>query len=158
MDMTKSLCIALALVGSSASVAQDRPLATATEAQQKRFIEAYASPVVPEALRPQAREASETVIAVLLPVSCGLPYNRVGRHLAPGIGNYASNPMSRMRYHPREACLTVDRFSDWEAPARNAIRFKATFVSEQSGETASTMYTLVKELDGKWLVHSIVSL
>jgi hypothetical protein len=76
------------------------------------------------------------------------PYIMVG---ATNVWPYLySAPVSRLRYHDKKKCLSVQAIDDWNMPALNALIFRAVFISDISGETIHYYYLMKKEDEQTW--------
>lgn len=108
------------------------------------------------AARHEAWPVIEKVIGV---VSCYPEWNPsryIGQYLAPGMNSMeVAAPMHTMNYHPKTQCVSVARMDNWSMPARNAIAFRAVYLSDSSGESKSFNYELVKQPDGAWLYRRV---
>lgn len=60
-------------------------------------------------------------------------------------------PMSFMRYHDIDQCLSVLRLQGWRMPADNALQFEVVFRADDSGETTTSQHEAVRQPDGSWL-------
>lgn len=67
-------------------------------------------------------------------------------------------PMSWMRYHNKNQCVSVRSIDEWSMPALNALQFRAVFFAQDSGETASYRMTFRKMDSGNWLLSDILHL
>ena len=107
----------------------------------------------------QAREEARPVIEKILEISACYPRFDIGRYLnaysvAENSGAYGhSAPMVMMNYHPKSECLTVSRVDSWRMLAKNALSFRAVFVSDASSESSSVNYEMIKQPDGTWLLR-----
>lgn len=109
-------------------------------------------------------DARNTASKVLLIISCYPErdvYTYLGNYLAPDSygpavfrGVIKENIAMHMDYHPAGHCLTIDRIDNIKIEAKNAISFRAIFISDFSGETRERRYLMVKQPDGAWLFKS----
>ena len=115
---------------------------------------AMTAPGKPAAVLPLYQESRDLVAEILLISSCNFhaPEDQLRRFKAPGASLNFVTTTIRMRYHPPSECLDVQRVDGWSGKAKNAFRFRAQFVSAQSGESAERYYELVKQPDGIWLL------
>lgn len=60
-------------------------------------------------------------------------------------------PITRMKYHDKNKCVTVQALDEWDMPALNALNFRVVFFSNESGEVANFKY-FFKKLDGSWKI------
>lgn len=63
--------------------------------------------------------------------------------------------MANVEYHDKTRCLDVLRLADWSKPARNALKFRAYYLSEDSGESKRQVFELQKSADGHWMIRDI---
>jgi hypothetical protein len=99
------------------------------------------------------QEAWPTIQRVIGFVACYPGYDGeryLGQYRAPNNGSIWG-VMASLHYHPKSQCLTVVRLDNWSMPARNALAFRAVYISEASGEGRDRTYELVKQPDGAWL-------
>lgn len=61
------------------------------------------------------------------------------------------DPMLGMKYHSRDACLTVTKIHGFEMPAKNALSFEVVLTADDSGEVGKRYYTVQKQDDDAWL-------
>lgn len=54
-------------------------------------------------------------------------------------------------YAPKGKCVDVIRISEWSMPAKNVLKFKVMYYSEDAGETTICKGEMTKE-EGVWLV------
>jgi hypothetical protein len=71
-----------------------------------------------------------------------------------GQGGSFPNHYDWMRYHDRNKCVGVRAIDNWSMPALNALRFRAVFFADDSGETINFTYLLKRTDDGSWLVET----
>lgn len=131
--------------------------ATPTEAQIERMASAMSAVGKPDDVEPMYLESRELISELLLIASCNFsaPRAQMARHLAPeGQSLNFTATAAVMQYHPKSQCLDVQRLDAWTSVALNAFRFRAQFVSEQSGESAQRFFTLAKQPDGVWMLVS----
>ncbi len=89
--------------------------------------------------------------------SCIAGYNgsTLNQFAAPGKSypefNYTGSLVPRMRYHDKSSCVTILRTQGWKMPAKNALQFETTYVSDNSGESFKHYYEVVKQPSGEWL-------
>ncbi|XZG69296.1 hypothetical protein ACTSKR_11595 [Chitinibacteraceae bacterium HSL-7] len=100
-------------------------------------------------------EARDTIIGLLGFQSCypkNNVYDYVGQYFVStvNVSVAVDSPMEYLSYHPRTKCLTIARIDNWIMPEKNALTFKALFVSDESGKSQLMGYEMVKE-DGVWL-------
>jgi len=107
----------------------------------------------------RAREEARPTIQKVLAIAACYPNWDIGRYLtayttAEKAGPYSQTaPMVTMNYHPKSECLTVTRVDNWRMLAKNALMFRALFVSDASSESASVNYEMIKDPDGSWLLR-----
>lgn len=61
-------------------------------------------------------------------------------------------PVYKMQYHNRSQCLHITSLQDWSMPALNALVFRAVYLAEDSGETATFEYSFRKMPEGNWRI------
>lgn len=61
-------------------------------------------------------------------------------------------PISNMKYHDKNKCLSVQTLDHWSMPALNALLFRAVYFADDSGETANYLYLFKKTDDGSWKI------
>ena len=66
------------------------------------------------------------------------------------------NSSLRMKYHDRNKCVSVRAMDEWTMPALNALKFRAVFFAEDSGETVSFNYLFKKVDDGSWKLEALM--
>lgn len=102
-------------------------------------------------------EASTVISEFIGMNSCITGYNgsMLNRYAAPGklypSNNYIGAPVPQMRYHDKSSCASVLRIQDWKMPARNALRFEVSYISDTSGEVIKDNNEVVKQPSGEWL-------
>jgi len=102
-------------------------------------------------------EASPVISEFIGMNSCITNYNgsMLNRYAAPGkryaSNNYIGAPAPQMRYHNKTSCASVLRIQDWKMPARNALRFEVSYISDTSGEVIKGNHEVVKQPSGEWL-------
>lgn len=64
-------------------------------------------------------------------------------------------PDKQTKYHDQSKCMDVVRLVDWSKPARNALRFRAYYIAEDSGEAGNQKFEIQKGSDGQWLIRDI---
>lgn len=153
-----------------APVATGRPagegsvLASATLAQQAALDRLVVAPLQDPAIagdRAAAAPLIRTLVATGACATNGAAWNALNRQrLEPKTyyGNWAEanvTPMFAMRYHDKRRCLDVARLGDWSKPARNALAFRARYVSEASGEAGTLLFVMQKDADGTWLLREL---
>ncbi|MEI7870389.1 MAG: hypothetical protein WCI11_21135 [Candidatus Methylumidiphilus sp.] len=101
---------------------------------------------------------SSPVIADFITInSCitGYDGSQLNRYAAPvklyPNNNYNGAPIPQMRYHNKTSCATVLRVQGWKMPARNALQFEVSYISDTSGEVVKGSYEVVKQPNGEWL-------
>lgn len=72
-----------------------------------------------------------------------------------GSGFFHPNSQYFMKYHDRNKCLGVRTIDNWAMPALNALRFRAVFFAEDSGETVNFSYLMKKMDDGSWKLQKL---
>jgi|GEM_PF-2140552 len=87
----------------------------------------------------------------------GEAWNSVNRFYMTPITHYRwiKTPMFHMEYHDKATCLDTTRISDWSKPANNAVKFRASYVSANSGEAAVLWFELQKATNGSWMIRKI---
>ena len=125
-----------------------------SEQQIRQMATALTAPGKPDTVQPLYAESRDLIAEILLISSCNFqtPGAQLNRFKAPGATLSFVTTTINMRYHPQSECLDVQRVDGWTAKARNAFRFRAQFVSAQSGESGERYYELVKQPDGVWLL------
>jgi hypothetical protein len=99
-------------------------------------------------------QANETIADFMKIESClsGDRSSQLNKFAAPGSDfTFNSTGMSSMKYHSKDACLTVARIHGFEMRAKNALSFEAVFTADDSGETIKRHYTIQQQDDGSWL-------
>ncbi len=61
-----------------------------------------------------------------------------------------------MKYHDLSKCVSITTLDQWGMPALNALRFRAVYFAEDSGETTNFSYLFKKVDDGSWKLASLV--
>jgi len=61
-----------------------------------------------------------------------------------------------MKYHDFSKCVSITTLDQWGMPALNALRFRAVYFAEDSGETTNFSYRFKKVDDGSWKLASLV--
>ncbi len=153
-----SLCVA-----SSATSASSLPLPRPTQQQLEGLKTKVANATVPKNAKLLWQSASGTVAKITLILSCYpepidtalLKYVAPGNEHVPGFV-FSQGVMDRaayggFRFHPKTQCVTVDRIDDVKAEAKNALSYRVVYVSDVSGETFITKYTMAQQPDGAWL-------
>ncbi len=59
-------------------------------------------------------------------------------------------PLRYMRYHDQSKCVSIRSVDNWSMPALNALKFRAVYFADDSGETMSLRYEMRKMDDGAW--------
>ena len=103
---------------------------------------------------------AEKVVSVS---ACGVgseevAWKSMGRWVDPDTNFLQTNlalAISRTRYHPRSACMTILRIDNWSMPANNAVSFRVQFVSDVSNETVPISYLFRANEEGTWLLSRI---
>lgn len=126
-----------------------------TSQQLQQLADALSASGKPVQVQPMYEEARKTISDLLLVTSCD--FTQGGKQLvpfvAPGVWvNSFVSPVATMSHHSRSQCLDVQRLDGWQAKAKNAFRFRALYVSAQSGESANKGFELTRQPDGNWLV------
>lgn len=62
-----------------------------------------------------------------------------------------------MKYHDRNNCVAARTMDQWSMPALNALRFRAVYFADDSGETVNFQYEFKRVEDGSWKLGSIRS-
>jgi hypothetical protein len=102
-------------------------------------------------------EASPVISEFISMNACITGYNgsMLNRYAASGklyaSNNYIGAPVPKMRYHDKSSCASVLRIQDWKMPARNALRFEVSYISDTSGEVIKGNHEVVKQSSGEWL-------
>ena len=87
----------------------------------------------------------------------GEAWNSVNRFYMTPITHHEwiETPMFHMDYHDKATCLDTTRISDWSKPANNAVKFRASYVSADSGEAAVLWFELQTVSNGSWTIRKI---
>ena len=87
----------------------------------------------------------------------GEAWNSVNRFYLTPITHHRwiKTPMFHMKYHDKTICLDPTRISDWSKPADNAVKFRSSYVSANSGEAAVLWFELQKASNGSWMIRKI---
>lgn len=104
----------------------------------------------------KAREEATPNIEKILPIFACYPSWDVHRYLAAYSASDKheySGLMFWMKYHPKSQCLSVTRVDNWTRTAKNAVSFRAIFVSDASAESKSVNYEMIRDTDGTWLLR-----
>lgn len=102
-------------------------------------------------------EASPVISEFIGMNSCITDYNgsTLNKFAAPGKlypnNSYTGSPVHQMRYHDENSCASVLRVQGWQMPARNALRFEVSYISDASGEVVKGNHEVVKQPNGEWL-------
>ena len=149
----------------TAGTAPSTVSATLSDAQAAAIERLITKPMGDPQISADRAAAATLVRTLLVTAACArnaTAFNALNRHsltlktYAAGGGGYVSEaPMRNMRYHNANACLDVQRLTEWTKPALNALRFKAFYVAGDSGEAASQTFVLQKDAEGRWLVRSV---
>ncbi len=65
------------------------------------------------------------------------------------------NSSDLMKYHNRNNCVAARTMDQWSMPALNALRFRAVYFAEDSGETVNFQYEFKRVEDGSWKLDSL---
>lgn len=150
-----SLSVALTLA-SSAAFAAKIEIASISPAQTDAIQSALGANPKNKQSAATLAQARETIAEFLKIESCISGYNAspLNKFAAPGKVypdfNYMG-PMLGMKYHSRDACLTVTKIHGFEMPAKNALSFEVVLTADDSGEVSKRYYTLQKQDDDAWL-------
>jgi|APLak6261699311_1056244.scaffolds.fasta_scaffold00212_3 hypothetical protein len=74
-----------------------------------------------------------------------------GVDMRDGHGYIEITPITRMKYHDKNKCVSVQALDQWEMPALNALNFRVVFFSNESGEVSNFKY-FFKKTDGTWKI------
>jgi hypothetical protein len=74
-----------------------------------------------------------------------------GVDMRDGHGYIEITPITRMKYHDKNKCVSVQAMDEWEMPALNALNFRVVFFSNESGEISNFKY-FFKKTDGTWKI------
>jgi hypothetical protein len=102
-------------------------------------------------------EASPVITDFISMISCMTGYNGsvLNRYAASGKEfsdiAYMGAPVPQMHYHNKSSCATVLRIQGWRMPARNALQFEVSYISDTSGEVVKRDNEIVKQANGEWL-------
>lgn len=135
--------------------------ATMTPQQQAEFHEQLSVKLQDARIAKARQEAGPAIEKVVHHLACyvGDPTSvrpelevrrPIARLLSPDMGGMGW-PGRFMRYHPADQCVSVRSMDEWGMPALNALRFRVNYISDVSGEVASSNYLLVKQSSGEWL-------
>lgn len=102
--------------------------------------------------RAEANSDIEKILRVSACYSDSNPHTVLRQYSLPE-KSFFEMPMWRTQYHPRSNCLTVTRLDSWKMLARNALTFRAVFVSEESSESTQVVYEMRRQPDGVWLLY-----
>ena len=77
-----------------------------------------------------------------------------GADMASQMGGNWNFPISGwyMKYHDQNKCLRVSTLDQWAMPALNALKFRAVYFADDSGETFNFYYLFKKSDDGSWKI------
>lgn len=100
-------------------------------------------------------EAASNIENFIINFSCArddAPAKYTRSLIAPNASiNSMLSPRMGMKYHNPNQCLLPQSIDGWNLPARNALKFKSTFISQSSGETKTVFFEMVKQTSGNWL-------
>ncbi len=125
--------------------------------EQIRAYAMFGSTSTDSAMKAKIESAKLRASMVLATQACA---NKIGadklltRWVVPGeMANTVINtPIYLLDYHDKNSCLSVSRVDDFKEPAKNALSFRAIFVSDSSGESVTNRYVLVRQSDGEWMI------
>ena len=128
-------------------------LAAITPDQITKLEAAIIKPVSDAKLAAMIAEASPVISEVISKLACLKSYSNTlfPRYFVPGDNGGVLAPMGNLKYHNNTLCLTVERFQAWQARALNALTFQVLYIAEDSGESVTRDYTVIKQPDGLWL-------
>ena len=139
----------------TASQAPQQSNITSLTDEQRSRIQASLSQRVPDNnINAAISEATPVISEFLSVMSCmtGTLGARLNKFAAPGkVYDIVDPPAPRMRYHNKGTCVSVLRIQGWKMPAKNALQFEASFVSDASGEVLKYYFEVVKQPNGEWL-------
>lgn len=72
-----------------------------------------------------------------------------------GVGYSFPNSPNFMKYHDRNKCVSVRAIDQWTMPALNALKFRAVYFADDSGETINFTYLFKKSDDGSWKIAGL---
>ena len=74
-----------------------------------------------------------------------------GVNMRDGHGYIEITPITRMKYHDKNKCVSVQALDQWEMPALNALNLRVVFFSDESGEVSNFKY-FFKKTDRTWKI------
>lgn len=80
-------------------------------------------------------------------------YAVTGVDMRDGHGYSDITPISRMKYHDKNKCVSVQALDQWTMPALNALNFRVVFFGDDSGEVSNFEYYFKKTDDGSWKIE-----
>jgi len=138
--------------GSYGSALSNPKGASLTEVQKKQLSTQLQPKIMDAQIKAMIGEANPIVEKVLGMQACFYPENSYGIYQSRG-GSFQTFYNFQFKYHDRSQCVNVQRIKNWEASAKNALKFNVMYVSEQSGESVESWYEIQKQLDGIWLFN-----
>lgn len=138
-------------------------VATATPAQASAVTQLLAAPLQDRAITTKRAEAAPLIRKLVAIGACARTseaWNAINRDaLTPRTyqAGYSSElvAMTSVNYHDKSTCFDVVRLTDWTMPALNALKFRAWYISPQSGEAKHQSFELQKTTEGTWMVREI---
>ena len=140
------------------------PVPTPTQAQMDAIDSKIANAPVSGKAASLWKSAGDTIRTVTQALSCYPGPDVPGallRYVAPGNEQVYSfvfkhgvmdrGYYGRFHYHPKTLCTTVNRVDSVTAKAKNALSYRVVYVSDESGETFTATYTMMRQPDGVWL-------
>lgn len=128
-----------------------------SSAQQARLQSSLSQGTQDKNINTAIAEASPTIRGFIETNSCITAYNgsALNRYAAPGKNytsvNYIGAPIPKMRYHDKTSCVSVLRIQGWKMPAKNALRFEVSYISDSSDEVVKSNHEVVRQPNGEWL-------
>ena len=80
-------------------------------------------------------------------------YAVTGVNMRDGHGYIEITPITRMKYHDKNKCVSVQALDQWTMPALNALNFRVVFFGDDSGEVSNFEYFFKKTDDGSWKIE-----
>lgn len=80
-------------------------------------------------------------------------YAVTGVDMRDGHGYIEITPITRMKYHDKNKCVSVQALDQWTMPALNALKFRVVFFGDDSGEVSKFEYLFKKTDDGTWKIE-----
>lgn len=132
-------------------------LANISDAQLAKLDAALNKPIQDAKVSAMVAEARPIIRDVIGRLACLKSFDSTTfpRFLVPGGDKYTHGPANSATYHNKSLCLAVDKLRDWNALALNAFSFEVIYLAEDSGESVTRKYKLIKQPDGEWLFANV---